>query len=282
MGPFSFNKFIRMFIKEDDKTYKILFTDGSKIEKTLKPGVYSLTVQESFFGSSYYLSEVKTFIGKKMINAGIYKEINDLINIHLSPSMTEAKQLLNLRNKLGLMFYGAPGTGKTFTAGLIGQRIVDQMGGYCIITKRVDGKESQTIIEKLRSFTDKPIVYIFDEFEKSFRRSDTDILSFLDGVDSPENIVNLATVNKFQELPDFVTNRPGRFEKVIEFRADDKTIIKSIVNSIVPAKYNSEAFLKKVLDKVEKSSNKTVDKVLLIIRDCLSAQIYHMNKSVVT
>jgi SpoVK/Ycf46/Vps4 family AAA+-type ATPase len=267
-----------MFIREDEKTYKILFTDGSKIEKTLKPGVYSLTVQQSFFGSNYYLTDVKTFIGKKMINAGIYKEINDIINIHLSPAMSEAKKVLNLRNKLGLMFYGAPGTGKTFAAGLIGQRIVDEMDGYCIITKNVDGGESKNIIEKLRTFTDKPIVYIFDEFEKSFRRNDTEILSFLDGVDSPENIVNLATVNEFKNLPNFVIDRPGRFEKVIEFRADDKTIIKSIVNSIVPKKYNSETFLKRVCDKVDKSANKTVDKVLIIIRDCLSAQIYHLQK----
>ena len=40
----------------------------------------------------------------------------------------------------------------------------------------------------------------FDEFEKSFSRHDSEILSFLDGVDSPENIVNLATVNEFKNL----------------------------------------------------------------------------------
>lgn len=271
-----------MFIREEDKKYKVLFTDGSKIEKTLKPGVYSLSVEETFFGENYYLEEVTTFKGKKMINAGIYKDINDIINIHLSPAMSEAKTILNLRNKLGLMFNGVPGTGKTFTAGLIGQRIVDELDGYCIITKVVKGKRDKTIINKFRTFTDKPIVYIYDEFEKSFNRHDSETLSFLDGVDSPENIVNIATVNKISDLPDFVINRPGRFEKVIEFRADDKTIIRAIINSIVPKKYNNELFLNKVIKKVEKSSNKTVDKVLIIIRDCLSAQIYHQNKVVGT
>ena len=272
-----------MFIQEEDKKFRILLTNGSKIEKTLKSGVYSLTAVEKMFGGEdYYLDEVRTFKGKKMINAGIYKEINDIINIHLSPAMSEAKTLLNLRNKLGLMFKGVPGTGKTFTAGLIGQRIVDELGGYCIITKKVKGARDRVIINELRGFTDKPIVYIYDEFEKSFNRYDTDTLSFLDGVDSPENVVIIATVNEIKDLPDFVTDRPGRFERVIEFRADDKTIIKSIINSIVPKKYNNEAFLKRVLDKVEKSKNKTVDKVLIIIRDCLSAQIYHVNKVVTT
>jgi SpoVK/Ycf46/Vps4 family AAA+-type ATPase len=122
-------------------------------------------------------------------------------------------------------------------------------------------------------------VYVYDEFEKSFDRHDSQLLSFLDGVDSAENIVNIATVNEIKDLPNFVIDRPGRFEKIIEFRADDKTIIKSIVNSIVPKKYNNETFLKRVFDKVEKSSNKTVDKVLIIIRDCLSAQIYHLQKT---
>jgi SpoVK/Ycf46/Vps4 family AAA+-type ATPase len=268
-----------MFIREEENKYKVLFTDGSKIEKTLKPGVYTLSVQESFFGESYYLEEVKTFQGKKMVNAGIYKEISDIINIHLSPAMSEAKQILNLRNKLGLMFQGAPGTGKTFTAGLIGQRIVDELGGYCIITKIVKGSRDKTIINKLRTFTDKPIVYIYDEFEKSFSRNDSETLSFLDGVDSPENIVNIATVNEIKNLPDFVINRPGRFEKVIEFRADDKTIIRAIVNSIVPKKYNNDIFMNKVIKRVEKSNNKTIDKVLVIIRDCLSAQIFYTNKN---
>lgn len=267
-----------MFIKEDKK-FRVVFTDGSQIEKSLAPGIYSLTVQETFFGENYFLEEVNTFKGKKMINAGIYKEINDIINIHLSPSMHEAKQLLNLRNKLGLMFQGAPGTGKTFTAGLIGQRVVDELGGYCIITKVVKGHRDKTIINEMRSFTDKPIVYIYDEFEKSFNRNDSETLSFLDGVDSPENIVNIATVNEIKNLPNFVIDRPGRFEKVIEFRADDKTILKSIINSIVPKKYNNEAFLKRVSDKVDKSANKTIDKLLIIIRDCLSAQIYHMQKT---
>jgi len=267
-----------MFIKDNNR-YKVILGDSSKIEKTLKPGVYSLSIEETFFGENFYLEEVSTFIGKKMINAGIYKEINDLINIHLSPAMTEAKSILNLRNKLGLMFQGKPGTGKTFTAGLIGQRVVDNYDGYCIITKKVNGKSDKTIINKLRSFSDKPIVYIYDEFEKSFNRHDSETLSFLDGVDSPENIVIISTVNEIKNLPDFVIDRPGRFEKVIEFRADDKTIIKSIVNSIVPSKYNSEDFLNRVLRRVDKSTNKTVDKVLIIIRDCLSAQIYHLNKS---
>jgi len=267
-----------MFIKETDNKYKVVFSDPNKIEKILKPGIYTMSVEEGMFGDSYYLEEVKTFIGKKMINAGIYREINDLINIHLSPSMTEAKKILNLRNKLGLMFKGVPGTGKTFTAGLIGQRIVEELGGYCIITKQVDGKKDKVIIQKLRSFTDRPIVYIYDEFEKSFNRFDSEVLSFLDGVDSPENIINIATVNDISKLPDFVTNRPGRFEKIVEFRADDKTIIRSIINSIVPKEYNTPIFLNKVCDRVERSKNKTIDKVLLIIRDCLSAQIFHTQK----
>lgn len=269
-----------MFIKETDKKFKVLFTDGDKIEKSLKPGVYSLSVTETFFGENYYLEEVNTFKGKRMINAGIYKEINDMINIHLSPAMKQAKELLKLRNKLGLMFNGYPGTGKTFTAGLVGQRIVDELDGYCIITKNVNGKRDKTIINKFRTFTDKPIVYIYDEFEKSFNRHDSDLLSFLDGVDSPENIVNIATVNNISDLPKFVIDRPGRFEKVIEFRSDDKTILKAIINSIVPKQYNTEAFLAKVVKKVEKSSNKTIDKLLIIIRDCLSAQIYHSSKVV--
>lgn len=265
-----------MFIKEEDKKYRVIFSNGSQIESTLKPGVYSLDVKESMFGDTYYLNEVNLYVGKKMINAGVYKEINNMVNIHLSPSMTEAKRLLNLKNKLGLMFNGNPGTGKTFTAGLLGQRIVDQLGGYCIITTTADGKRDRTIINKFRSFTDKPIVYIYDEFEKSFDRFDSQILSFLDGVDSPENIVIIATTNKIDDLPDYVIDRPGRFERVIQFREDDKAVLRAIVSSMIPKKFNTGEFFSIVSAKFDKSENKTIDKILLIVRDCLAKQIYKL------
>jgi len=267
-----------MFIKEDDGSKRLIFDNLDSIQESLDPGVYSLKVVEraGFFGKQelLYFNEVKTFIGKSFVKAGIYKRIDDLINIHLSDAMTEAKRILKLRNKVGLMFNGAPGTGKTFTAGLIGQRIVDKKEGICVVTTDVDGERTRKIIQHFRTFTDKPIVWVFDEFEKSVSKGDSALLSLLDGVDSPENIIFIATVNDTSKLPNFITDRPGRFESIIEFKIEDPVILKSIVHSMLPEEYRDSKLIDDINKSILASSNKTIDKIVLIMRDHLSKFIY--------
>lgn len=271
-----------MFKNEDNGSKRILFDDFSSLEDTIEPGVYSLKVEEvsSFFGKQefLYLNKVKTFIGKDFVKAGIYKRIDDLINIHLSDAMAEAKKILKLRNKIGLMFNGLPGTGKTFTAGLIGQRIVDKRGGICIVTTDANGERARKIIQLLRTFTEQPIVWVFDEFEKSVSRGDSDLLSLLDGVDSPENIIFIATVNDTSKLPDFIMKRPGRFESIVDFKIEDPIILKAIVESMLPKEYRDAELIDTINKSVQSSSNKTIDKIVLIIRDHLSKFIYMRNK----
>lgn len=271
-----------MFIKQKDGSKRIVFDDLSNIEEKIEPGVYSLKVEEvsSFFGKQefLYLTKTNTFIGKEFVKAGIYKRIDDLINIHLSDAMAEAKRILKLRNKIGLMFNGLPGTGKTFTAGLIGQRIVDKKDGICIVTTDASGERARRIIQHLRTFTDKPIVWVFDEFEKSVERGDSVLLSLLDGVDSPENIIFIATVNDTSKLPNFIMQRPGRFESIIDFKIEDPIILRSIVESMLPKEYRDPKLLEDINKSILASSNKTIDKIVLIIRDHLSKYIYLKNK----
>lgn len=272
-----------MFIRQEDGSRRISFESMDKLEKTLNPGVYSLKVQiiDGFFGRQeyLYLNDVNTFKGKEFVKAGIYKRIDDLINIHLSDAMAEAKRVLKLRNKMGLMFNGLPGTGKTFTAGLIGQRIVDKRGGICIVTTDANGERTRKIIQHLRTFTDKPIVWVFDEFEKSVKNGDSDLLSLLDGVDSPENVIFIATVNKTSDLPNFIMQRPGRFESIIEFKIEDPIILKSIVESMLPKEYRDPKLLEDINKSILASSNKTIDKIILIMRDHLSKFIYLKSKN---
>lgn len=271
-----------MFIKEKDGSQRIIFDDLTNVKETLEPGVYSLKVEvtNGFFGKveHLYLNEVKTFVGKTFVKAGIYKRIDDLINIHLSDAMAEAKRILKLRNKVGLMFNGLPGTGKTFTAGLIGQRIVEKKEGICIVTTDADGERARKVIQHLRTFTDKPIVWVFDEFEKSVERGDSALLSLLDGVDSPEDIIFIATVNDTSKLPNFIMQRPGRFESIVEFKIEDPIILRSIVESMLPEEYRDETLIENINKSITTSNNKTIDKIVLIIRDHLSKHIYLKNK----
>lgn len=267
-----------MFVDVTQNKKQLFFGDITKFHKALNPGVYSLEIEKTWMGENLYLEEVNTFKGKVFMNTGIYKKIDDLINIHLSKSMQEAKSLLKLRNKVGLIFNGAPGTGKTFTAGLIAQRIVEKRGGIAIITKDVQGDRDKRIIQKLRSFTDKPIVYIFDEFEKTVKRSDTTLLSLLDGVDSPENIIFIATVNSTEDLPSFIIDRPGRFESIFTFKSDDPIVIKAIIESLLPEPYRDPSLMEAMIKSVSTSKNKTIDKIVLIARDHLSRYLYLKSK----
>lgn len=272
-----------MFIKEEDGSKRIVFDNLSNVEETLEPGVYSLNVQihETFFGKQEILHVKKTdkFIGKTFVRAGVYKDIDDLINIHLSEPMKKAKELLKMPNKMGLIFNGLPGTGKTFTAGLIGQRIVEKKNGICIVTTDCNGNRAKRIIEHLRTFTKDPIVWVFDEFEKSVKSNDSELLSLLDGVNSPDNVIFIATSNKTNGLPDFILDRPGRFERIIEFKMEDPIILSSIVSSILPEEYRNKHLIDDVMSDVRKSNNKTIDKIIIIVRDNLSKFLYLQEKN---
>ena len=127
----------------------------------------------------------------------------------------------------GYLFYGDPGNGKT--------QVIRMMACHPDITaftidfggKDVDNTTLSKMFAEAEDQT--PALLIFEDLDRMLgkqapeeeRRKITiqHFLNCLDGIDTPEGIVVVATANRPTDLDKAILKRPGRFDKVVEFKA---------------------------------------------------------------
>lgn len=117
--------------------------------------------------------------------------------------------------KRGVMLYGPPGSGKTSTVQQISKKIVD-MGGisiYC--TYPPQDAEGLRLLRKIEP--DRPIVVILEDIDAIIKRfGEAEILAMLDGELQVDNVVFVATTNYPELLDKRITNRPSRFDEMVQ------------------------------------------------------------------
>lgn len=271
-----------MFIyKQDEKQYKVVSADpGSTLETKVKAGVYNLTVEESMFSRDYYLNDITAnYEQGRIIDAGIFKTIRSKIDKFFEPEMYQARKTMGLKNKIGMIFNGKPGTGKTFLAGQIASELAKKIDAVAIVV--TDKIKLDGFVDMIRKHDpDRQIIIILDEFEKVYDMSyiSSDLLGFLDGSKSKENVITLATVNSTGRMPDVLTNRPGRFEEIYEFSINDDDVLRGMVESVLPQEYLDVLDIEAIVKEVKSNKIHAMDKLVLLIRDL----IYHHLKNLET
>jgi SpoVK/Ycf46/Vps4 family AAA+-type ATPase len=117
-----------------------------------------------------------------------------------------------LAYKRGILLYGPPGSGKTCTLQIISREVVNR-GGVVI------SFSPATFLRAYRAFRDiQPdthMVVLMEDFESLIKNSETTILNLLDGVESLDKVVFLATSNYPELLQARIVNRPSRFDLVV-------------------------------------------------------------------
>lgn len=113
---------------------------------------------------------------------------------------------------LGVMLYGPPGNGKTTTV----NQVVD------MITDRGDavfyGRNISTLMEGLTAFRevepDRKVVVILEDADEYIGYQERDVLNLLDGANTIEGCLYLATTNYLNRFPERLL-RPGRFDRKV-------------------------------------------------------------------
>jgi SpoVK/Ycf46/Vps4 family AAA+-type ATPase len=264
-----------MFIKKDNLYRLIDAEEDSLLLKKLNPGTYNLKIHRSFFGTSFSFEETTIYDKGSIVRHGIYDEIWNKVELFISPEMAEARSLMNNMNKMGLLFAGKPGTGKTYLAGQIGKFVRDKVKeSITVIVNSWDNiGDIPNLVDEIRKFAaDQMLVLIFDEFEKVDRGSfsNSNFLSFLDGSTSRDKVLLIATVNDKSKLPNTLLERPGRFEMVVEFKTNTEVVYKGILKNLFPESYYTEAVVEELYKKVKSFKGEcTIDHMRIMVRDTL-------------
>lgn len=163
----------------------------------------------------------------------VVKRARELIEIPLQ----KQKELSNIgaRPVKGVLFTGAPGTGKTLLARIIASQsgaVFYEISGPAIFSKWYG--QSEDLLRKLfrKAEKDDQAIIFFDELDSvAAQRDDTSheaskrvvaqLLTLMDGFVSSANIIVIAATNRPQDL-DVALRRPGRFDWEIEFPFPNK------------------------------------------------------------
>jgi SpoVK/Ycf46/Vps4 family AAA+-type ATPase len=242
-----------MFINEISRI-RVLDTDFTETFKTLPSNVYDLVIERSFFGKNIYLKENDSYKKGAIIKTGIFQRVWDYVESFYSIEKEQARNVLRMKDKLGLMFNGLPGTGKTFLAGQIAQYFVEKENAIGILVNEGDIDFAGLVDSIRRHDLDRKVIIIIDEFEKNYDGRNSKLLSFLDGADSKENVIVIATTNNYTHLPDYLIDRPGRFEQIYNFDEKDNEVLRAMIKSMTPEKYRDridfDEIAKQLIDKL--------------------------------
>ena len=278
---------------KNPKKFVLMPGQMSETKESLEAGVYNLSVSGGGMSPLIVSFDKTTKYDEGMtIEGGVFTQANTTFDKFVLPEMYEARTAMNMMHKIGVVFDGKPGTGKTFLAGQIASKFAKEHNAIGIISTqhRID---YPGIIDSIRELDkERLIVLVMDEFEKSQARYQSEMLSFLDGTDSKENMIVIATINDISEMPSYLKDRPGRFENILKFRSDDQLILKSIVSQCIPDIYKNDFVVDDLVKEFTSKSNAnkfglknerddfTVDRLRVVIRDLIADKI-KANKTVV-
>lgn len=123
--------------------------------------------------------------------------------------------------KLGILLYGPPGNGKSVFI----RKFINDLKDAIVIYMDGDAFPSPPFLQKLNSNTrDQMKVFIFEELTSNTREwYIAKLLAFLDGENSLNRCITIATTNYPEILPENIVNRPSRFDKLYEFASPTET-----------------------------------------------------------
>lgn len=155
-------------------------------------------------------------------------ELYHLPNSVVNDAITEIASFWNkgekfkthkVTHKRGILFMGPPGTGKTSLINLLASDLITN-GGVVFYINEISELFMYMDFAKKRFRSvepDRPIITVIEDINKFMDGAGVEsaLLNFLDGSDSFDHHVVIATTNRLEELNDMLL-RPSRFDWLIE------------------------------------------------------------------
>lgn len=183
------------------------FFASSKTTDKLAPGVYDIGRSDE---GIYFLPVGGRDDELLLFPGSVINEVVEQIETFWEREAIFRRYELPFRR--GILLYGPPGSGKSSTARLISDNVVKK-GGVVFLFNRPDYFMSGYRLFR-RIQPDTPVVVVMEDLDAIFDQfPESAVLNMLDGVESVDKTVFLATTNFMEKLSERVTNRPSRFDR---------------------------------------------------------------------
>ncbi len=185
--------------------------------------------------------------------------------------------------KRGLMFTGPAGSGKT----TLGKIICNYTKGFSFLWITPDVLKQNGYVQKsilwlykLAKYLSPSIVFLEDlDLFASDRDISSDslqlgaLMNILDGVNTIENAITIATTNRIELVEKAISNRPGRFDRVIEIGPLEKELREKMLYDRSKGTFNID---KKTVDYiVSRTDGWTGAEIQELVNSC---HLYFLNK----
>lgn len=194
---------LKLWSSGDDE----LFFPVAKTFKQLPPDLYEIAIVDhhiAFLRSNFVTEDLILFDD---INAS--RIVSEIENFWSKANLFKK---FGFPHRRGILLYGPPGGGKSSITKLIIQQIIER-GGIAIKFNTPDRFIKGMRV--LRSIQPQvPVVVVMEDIDSIVTNCNiSSILNILDGVDSFENVVYIATTNYPETLEGRIKNRPSRFDR---------------------------------------------------------------------
>ncbi len=200
----------------------------------LEKGYYSINFSQNL---GMYFTKETVELNKlyRLPNTATDLILNDISKFWKSEEVYTKYHRVFRRNYL---LYSAPGTGKTSLINLMCQELIDVYDGivFSLNTEQEIGAFPDAVRRIRRIEPDRKIIAIIediDSFTQCSSQLNTLLLNILDGNLKLSGLVTIATTNHIEYLEERYTNRPSRFDRVVEFPLPNEASRKMFIEATV-------------------------------------------------
>ena len=197
-------------------------------EPPVPPGMYALTKADGYgFGIRRYATSTDAYLDL----SGHAEHIVADIDFFLANG--DRWRGLGLLHRRGVLLYGEAGSGKTLLVEHICKKYADR-ARVVFVPAHMDAGD----LSSLRGgMADMPTIFVFEELCSSAdsERALSELLSFLDGEDSWDSCLTIATTNYAFKLPRNVVDRPGRFDRIYRMDMPSREARLQYIRHMLPA-----------------------------------------------